>query len=61
MSAATRLPAALAGYAASDSANPALGLRAIRLSLREPRLFDTQLAAMLRAALGKVRMLLPMI
>ena len=45
-----KLPEALAGYAASDSANPALGLRAIRLSLRERRLLDTQLAAMLRAA-----------
>ncbi len=57
-----KLPAALAGYAASDSANPALGLRAIRLSLRERRLLDTQLAAMLRAANhGPVRILLPMI
>jgi phosphotransferase system enzyme I (PtsI) len=57
-----KLPAALAGYAASDSANPALGLRAIRLSLRERRLLDTQLAAMLRAAHhGPVRILLPLI
>ncbi len=57
-----KLPAALAGYAAADSANPALGLRAIRLSLRERRLLDTQLAAMLRAAkVGPVRILLPMI
>ena len=57
-----KLPAALAGYAASDSANPALGLRAIRLSLRERRLLDTQLAAMLRAAHhGPVRILLPMV
>src|SRR6266566_984608 len=45
-----KLPEALAHYAAADSANPALGLRAIRLSLRERRLLDTQLAAMLRAA-----------
>lgn len=44
------------------SANPALGLRAVRLSLREPHLLDTQLAAMLRAgAHGPVRMLLPMV
>ncbi|HVB17195.1 MAG TPA: putative PEP-binding protein, partial [Stellaceae bacterium] len=51
-----------AHYAAADSANPALGLRAIRLSLQERRLLDTQLAAMLRAAaLGPVRILLPMI
>ena len=57
-----KLPAALAGYAASDSANPALGLRAIRLSLRERRLLDTQLAAMLRAANeGPVRILLPLV
>jgi phosphotransferase system enzyme I (PtsI) len=45
-----------------ESANPALGLRAIRLSLKERRLLDVQLAAMLRAAaLGPVRILLPMI
>jgi phosphotransferase system enzyme I (PtsI) len=43
-------------------ANPALGLRAIRLSLKEPPLLETQLAAMLRAgAHGPVRILLPMI
>ena len=41
--------------------NPALGLRALRLSLRSPELLDTQLAAILRAgALGKTRVLLPM-
>jgi phosphotransferase system enzyme I (PtsI) len=57
-----KLPEALAHYAAADSANPALGLRAIRLSLKERRLLDVQLAAMLRAAaLGPVRILLPMI
>jgi len=45
-----------------ESTNPALGLRAIRLSLREPRLLETQLAAMLRAgAIGPLRILLPMI
>jgi phosphoenolpyruvate-protein phosphotransferase (PTS system enzyme I) len=43
-------------------ANPALGLRAIRLSLRDRRLLDPQLAAMLRAAAeGPLRILLPMI
>ena len=43
-------------------ANPALGLRAIRLSLKERRLLDAQLGAMLRAgADGPVRILLPMI
>jgi phosphotransferase system enzyme I (PtsI) len=57
-----KMPEALAGYATADAANPALGLRAIRLSLRERRLLDTQLAAMLRAANeGPVRILLPMI
>ncbi|HKS88019.1 MAG TPA: phosphoenolpyruvate--protein phosphotransferase [Stellaceae bacterium] len=57
-----KLPEALAQYAAADTANPALGLRAIRLSLKERRLLDTQLAAMLRAAnTGPVRILLPMI
>ncbi len=46
----------------AESANPALGLRAIRLSLRERRLLDPQLAAMLRAAAeGPLRILLPMI
>ncbi len=45
-----------------DGVNPALGLRAIRLSLKERRLLDTQLAAILRASvLGPVRILLPMI
>jgi phosphotransferase system enzyme I (PtsI) len=43
-------------------ANPAMGLRAIRLSLKDRRLLDAQLGAMLRAAaLGPVRILLPMI
>src|SRR5579862_495414 len=57
-----KLPEALAHYAAADSANPALGLRAIRLSLKERRLLDSQLAAMLRAGRhGPVRILLPMI
>src|SRR5262245_28503013 len=45
-----------------ESANPALGLRAIRLSLKERPLLEAQLAAMLRAsAHGPVRILLPMI
>ncbi len=44
------------------SVNPALGLRAIRLSLRQPKLLETQLAAILRAgAYGPLRILLPMI
>ncbi len=42
--------------------NPALGLRGIRLLLRHAELFETQLAAILRAALaGPVRVLLPMV
>ncbi len=42
--------------------NPALGLRAIRLCLKEEELFRTQLRAILRAsAYGKVRILFPMI
>src|SRR5437763_2970231 len=57
-----KLPEALAGYAASDIANPALGLRAIRLSLKDRRLLDVQLAAMLRAAArGPVRIMLPVV
>ncbi|AOV17956.1 phosphoenolpyruvate--protein phosphotransferase [Acidihalobacter aeolianus] len=44
------------------SPNPALGLRAIRLSLREPGLFATQIRAILRAsALGPIRLMLPML
>jgi phosphotransferase system enzyme I (PtsI) len=42
--------------------NPALGLRGIRLLLRQPELLETQLAAILRAAVGgPVRILLPMV
>jgi phosphotransferase system enzyme I (PtsI) len=45
-----------------EGPNPALGLRAIRLSLKRPEILDTQLAAILRAgALGPVRILLPMV
>ena len=42
--------------------NPAMGLRGLRLLLRRPDLFETQLAAILRAAnAGPVRVLLPMV
>jgi phosphotransferase system enzyme I (PtsI) len=42
--------------------NPALGLRAVRFCLAEPRLFLTQLRAILRAShYGNVRILLPML
>jgi phosphoenolpyruvate-protein phosphotransferase (PTS system enzyme I) len=50
------------GEQLGESVNPALGLRAIRLSLREPQLLRPQLAAMLRAGVhGPLRILLPMI
>lgn len=42
--------------------NPALGLRAIRLSLARPELLDTQMSAILRASVhGPVRILVPMV
>ncbi|MBM3584886.1 MAG: phosphoenolpyruvate--protein phosphotransferase [Alphaproteobacteria bacterium] len=54
--------ASLPGAELPPSSNPALGMRAIRLSLRFRELLDTQLAAILRAgAHGPVRILLPMI
>jgi len=44
------------------SSNPALGLRAIRLCLKETDLFRTQLRALLRAsAEGDLRVMLPMV
>jgi len=44
------------------AANPALGLRAIRLSLAEPKMFRTQLRAILRTSYyGQVRILVPML
>ncbi|OYQ35970.1 phosphoenolpyruvate--protein phosphotransferase [Niveispirillum lacus] len=56
-----KLAGALAEHFATP-ANPALGLRAIRLGLKEPKLLETQLAAMLRAgAHGPIRILVPMI
>jgi phosphotransferase system enzyme I (PtsI) len=43
-------------------ANPVLGLRSLRLSLRAPELFRTQLRAILRAsALGDVRVMFPLV
>ncbi|HRE71304.1 MAG: phosphoenolpyruvate--protein phosphotransferase [Candidatus Accumulibacter sp.] len=42
--------------------NPALGLRAIRLSLAESKMFQTQLRAILRASqFGKIKLLIPML
>ena len=44
------------------AANPALGLRAIRLCLAEPQMFNTQLRAILRASrYGQIRILIPML
>ena len=46
----------------ADEMNPALGVRAIRLSLRQPEAFRAQLRAILRAsAFGKVRLFFPMV
>jgi phosphotransferase system enzyme I (PtsI) len=46
----------------AEEMNPAMGLRAIRFSLKEVEIFKTQLRAMLRAsAFGKIKILLPMI
>ncbi len=43
-------------------ANPALGLRAVRLGLKEPGLFLPQIRAIVRAsASGQVRMMIPML
>ncbi len=46
----------------SDEVNPAMGLRAVRFSLKEVNLFKVQLRAILRAsAFGPVRIMFPMI
>jgi phosphotransferase system enzyme I (PtsI) len=46
----------------ADESNPAMGLRAIRFSLKERTLFKQQLRAILRAsAFGRVRVMFPMI
>jgi len=48
--------------ALAQEINPALGLRAIRLGLKEVDMFKTQIRAILRAsAFGKVRILFPMV
>ena len=53
---------ALASNNGVHETNPALGLRAIRYCLRKPGVFNTQLRAILRAAVhGTVRILFPMI
>ena len=46
----------------TPTANPVLGLRSLRLLLRDPALFRTQLRAILRAsALGDVRVMFPLV
>jgi len=46
----------------ANEMNPAMGLRAIRLCLKEPGLFKTQLRAILRAStFGRVQLMFPMI
>lgn len=47
---------------APASTNPALGMRAVRLCLKEPELFTPQIRAIMRAsAHGPVRMMIPML
>ncbi len=51
-----------ADFQHSNNCNPALGLRAIRLCLKETELFKNQLRAIIRAsALGPVRLMIPML
>ena len=58
---ADKVPGDVAGFN-GDCDNPALGLRSIRLSLRQTAQFKTQLRAILRAAvLGDVRIMFPLI
>jgi phosphotransferase system enzyme I (PtsI) len=52
----------LSSVSLDDETNPALGLRAIRLCLKESNLFHTQLRAILRAsAYGDVKIIFPLI
>ncbi len=46
----------------NPSPNPALGLRAIRLTLAFPKIFEKQISAILRASdFGNIRIMLPMV
>lgn len=50
------------GTEPSKELNPALGLRGIRFSLKDERIFHAQIKALLKAGLfGKVRILIPMV
>lgn len=52
----------IAGLTIEGESNPFLGVRGIRLSLARPEIFRVQLRAMVRAAaLGDVRIMLPMV
>jgi phosphotransferase system enzyme I (PtsI) len=52
----------LSNYSAGNEMNPAMGLRAIRFSMKEVDIFKTQLRGILRASPhGKLRILFPMI
>lgn len=52
----------LSGYSIGNEVNPAMGLRAIRFSIKETDIFKTQLRGILRASVhGKLRVLFPMI
>lgn len=52
----------LPDYSKGNETNPAMGLRAIRFSIKEAEIFKTQLRGILRAsAYGNIRILFPMI
>jgi phosphotransferase system enzyme I (PtsI) len=52
----------LSNYSAGNEMNPAMGLRAIRFSMKEVDIFKIQLRGILRASIhGKLRILFPMI
>jgi phosphotransferase system enzyme I (PtsI) len=52
----------LSNYSKNNEMNPAMGLRAIRFSMKETEIFKAQLRGILRASVhGKLRILFPMI
>lgn len=52
----------IAGYTPAHEANPFLGMRGVRLSLRHPDVFRVQLRALARAAAtGPLKVMLPMV